>query len=199
MPKNRFICTMRYTTILSFTLVIFFISMGVKAQAQKIDTTAFFGDAGFRVTCNNKNPDLTQISISPKKFKKTIRDVTFSVKGRLTKILVDDLNDDGYPDLLLCIYTGTKFEKGTIMGIYSGDGVIMPVAFPDIYDDPKLREGYKGQDEFTIMVGSLLRSFPIFKPTDTDTATGGTRVIQYKIIPDMEKRMVFKVLRTYLK
>lgn len=199
MPKIHFICSMRYTTILTFTLVSLFISMGVKAQQHKIDTTAYFGVAGYRVTCNNKNEDATQVSISPKKFKKNIRDVSFMVKGRLTKILVDDLNDDGHPDLLLCIYTGAKFEKGTIMGIYSNEEAIMPVAFPDIYDDPKLRIGYRGYDEFTIMVGSLLRSFPLFKPTDTDTATGGTRVIQYKIIPDPEKRMVFKVLRTYLK
>lgn len=199
MPKNLFICTMRYIIILTFTSINLFISMAVKAQLQKIDTTAFFGVAGYRVTCNNKKEDVNQVSISPKKFKTTIRDVSFSVKGKLAKILVDDLNDDGFPDLLLCIYSGTKFEKGTIVGIYSSEAAIMPVSFPDIYDDPKLREGYKGQDEFNMVVGSLLRSFPIYKPTDTDTATGGTRVIQYKIIPDAEKRMVLKVLRTYLK
>lgn len=199
MQKNLFICIMRYITILLITLLNMFISMAVKAQLQKIDTTAFFGNSGYRVTCSNKKEDANQISVSPKKFKNTVRDVSFMVKGKLAKILVDDLNDDGFPDLLLCTYTGAKFEKGTIMGIYSSETAIMPVAFPDIYDDPKLREGYKGQDEFTIMIGSLLRSFPIYKPTDKDTATGGTRVIQYKIIPNAEKRMAFKVLRTYLK
>ena len=110
------------------------------------------------------------------------------------------MNDDGFPDLLLCVYSGDKYEKGTILGIYSSENTsLMGASFPDIYDDPKLREGYKGHDEFTTMVGSLLRSFPIYKAGDTDTATGGTRVIQYKIMPDAEKRMVFKVLRTYIK
>ena len=190
---------MRYTTILSFALVSFFMPVCVKAQGVKIDTTAFYGNAGYRVTCSNKKDDANEVTISPKKFKNTVRDVSFTVKGRLTKILVDDLNDDGFPDLLLCVYTGAKFEKGTIVGIYSSDAAIMPAGFPDIYDDPKIREGYKGHDEFTIVVGSLLRSFPIYKPEDTDTATGGTKVIQYKIIPDANKRMVFKVLRSYVK
>ena len=199
MQKNLFICTMYYKTIFTFALANLFILKGIDAQMQKIDTTAFFGVAGYRVTCSNKKEDINQVSISPKKFKNTVRDVSFAVKGKLAKILVDDLNDDGFPDLLLCLYTGAKSEKGTIVGIYSNETAIMPVAFPDIYDDPKLREGYKGQDEFTIIMGSLLRSFPIFKPTDTDTATGGTRVIQYKIIPDAERRMSFKVLRTYMK
>ncbi|MBC7510642.1 MAG: hypothetical protein H7320_18135 [Ferruginibacter sp.] len=197
--KNLFICTMYYKTILTFALANLCIIMTLDAQVQKIDTTAFFGVAGYRVTCSNKKEDVNQVSISPKKFKTTIRDVSFMVKGRLTKILVDDLNDDGFPDLLLCLYTGTKNEKGSIVGIYSNETAIMPVAFPDIFDDAKLREGYKGFDEFTIMMGSLLRSFPIYKATDTDTATGGTRVIQYKIVPNAEKRMIFKVLRTYMK
>ena len=190
---------MRYTTILSFTLASLFMSVGANAQAPKIDTTAFFGNAGYRVTCSNKKEEANEVTISPKKFKSTIRDVSFNIKGRLTKILVDDLNDDGYPDLLLCIYTGAKYEKGTVVGIYSSEAAIMPASFPDIYDDPKLREGYKGHDEFTIVVGSLLRSFPIYKPGDTDTATGGTKVVQYKIMPDAQQRMVFKVLRSYIK
>ena len=190
---------MHYKTIFIFALANLCITMNIDAQIQKIDTTAFFGVAGYRVTCSNKKEDANQVSISPKKFKNTVRDVSFMVKGKLTKILVDDLNDDGFPDLLLCLYSGVKNEKGTIVGIYSNETAIMPVAFPDIYEDAKLREGYKGQDEFTIMVGSLMRSFPIFKPTDTDTATGGTRVIQYKIVPNAEKRMTFNVLRTYMK
>ena len=190
---------MHYKNILIFALANLFTSINIDAQVQNIDTTAFFGVAGYRVTCSNKKEDANQVSISPKKFKNTVRDVSFMVKGKLAKILVDDLNDDGFPDLLLCLYTGVKNEKGTIVGIYSNEAAIMPVAFPDIYDDPKLRDGYKGYDEFNIIMGSLLRSFPIYKPTDTDTATGGTRVIQYKIIPDAEKRMSFKVLRTYMK
>lgn len=197
--KNLFICIMLHKIIFTLTLVNLLILIGIDAHSQKIDTTAFFGVAGYRVMCSNKKEDANQVSISPKKFKNTVRDVSFMVKGKLAKILVDDLNDDGHPDLLLCLYTGAKNEKGTIVGIYSNETAIMPAAFPDIYDDAKLREGYKGQDEFTIMVGSLLRSFPIFKPTDTDTPTGGIKVIQYKIIPDAENRMVFKVLRTYMK
>lgn len=200
MPKNLFICIMRCITILSCIFFGLFVTIGAKAQGRKIDTTAFFGDAGYRVTCNNKKDDLNGVTITPKGFKNTSRDVSFDIKGRLEKILVDDFNDDGFPDLLLCTYSGPKYENGNIVGIYSKENTaIMPASFPDLYNEPKLREGYRGHDEFTVVVGSLLRSFPIYKATDVDTATGGTRVIQYKIIPDAEKRVVFKILRSYEK
>ena len=190
---------MRYNKIVFFTFINLFILTIFQAQAQKLDTSAFLGNAGYRVICNNKKEDVNEVTISPKKFKKSIRDVSFSVRGKLAKIFVDDLNDDGFPDLLLCIYSGPKFEKGTILGIYSTEESILPAFFPDIFDDPKLRDGYKGLDEYSIVVGTLLRSFPIYLATDTDVPTGGTRVVQYKIVPDAEKRMAFKVLRTYLK
>ena len=66
-----------------------------------------------------------------------------------------------------------------------------------VYNDQKLSEGYKGHDEFTLMLGTLVRTFPVYKTGDTDTPTGGKRVVQYKIMNDENGRMVFKVLRSY--
>ncbi|HXL56173.1 MAG TPA: hypothetical protein VN958_07955, partial [Chitinophagaceae bacterium] len=155
---------------------------------------------GYRVSCNNKNESENQVSVSPKGFKGEVRDVSFPIKGRLRKILVDDLNDDGYPDLLLCIYGGTNGEMGNIAAIASsGNTSLAPVQFPDIYSYPKLSEGYKGHDEFTIMIGTLLQSFPIYKPGDTGTPTDSTRVIQYKIMNGENGGLTFKVLRSYEK
>ena len=75
----------------------------IKKVQEKIreKTTAFFNNSGYRVTCSNKKDDANNITISPKKFKNTVSDASFDIKGRLVKILVDDLNDDGFPDLLL--------------------------------------------------------------------------------------------------
>ena len=195
-----FICIMGNITILSFLLAGLFGTVHVQAQARKIDTIASFGSAGYRVTCSNKNESENQVSVSPKGFGKEVTDLSFAIKGRLRKILVDDLNSDGYPDLIICIYGGVNGEMGNIAGIASsGNTSLVPVHFPDIYGNPKLSEGYKGHDEFTIMIGTLLQSFPIYKPGDTDTPTGGTRVIQYKTVSGENGNLTLKVLRSYEK
>ena len=191
---------MRNITILSFLLVGMFVTANIHAQVRKIDTTAILNDIGYRVSCSNKNESENQVTVSPKGFKEEVRDISFAIKGRLHKILVDDLNDDGYPDLLLCIYGGANGDIGNITCIASnGNTSLVPVHFPDIYSDPKLREGYKGHDEFTIMIGTLLQSFPIYKPGDTDTPTDSIRVIQYKIMNGENGGLTFKVLRSYEK
>ncbi len=186
-------------TILSILGAALFTTFGTQAQDRKIDTTASFGSAGFRVRCNNKNESENDVAIFPKGFAREVTDISFSIKGRLKKILVDDLNDDGYPDLVLCFYSGSNGEIGNIISVSSnGKSSLAPVSFPDIYSDRKLSEGYKGYDEFTILVGTLLQSFPVYKPGDTDAPTGGTKVVQYKIAK-AENGFAFKVLRSYIK
>lgn len=181
-------------------LVGMFVTINVHAQYKKIDTTATMGSTGFRVSCNNKSESENEVSISPKGFGKDVRDVSFSIKGRLRKILVDDLNGDGYPDLVLCIYSGAHGEMGNIAGIASaGNSSLKPIYFPDIYSNPKLREGYKGNDEFSVMMGTLLQTFPIYPSGDTATATGSKRVIQYDITKSENGNLTFKVLRSYEK
>ena len=175
-----------------------FATANVDAQVRKIDTSGYQGNIGYRVWCNNKNAGENDVSVSPKGFDKEVRDLSFPVRGRLRKILVEDVNEDGYPDLLLCIYGGANGEMGTIAGISSsGNASLVPVRFPDIYSDSKLSEGYKGHDEFSDLTGTLLRKFPIYLPADTlDKATGGTRVVQYKAMKD-NGHLAFKVLRSY--
>jgi hypothetical protein len=198
--KMPLICIMRSITILSFLVALLFSTVNAEAQARKIDTTASQGNVGYRVMCNNKDESENVVSISPKGFGKEVRDLSFAIKGRLRKILVDDLNSDGYPDLILCIYSGINGTMGNIACVASsGNNSLVPAHFPDIYSAPKLREGYKGHDEFSVMIGTLMQSFPIYKPDDTDTPTGGTRVIQYNIMNGENGNLTFKVLRSYEK
>jgi hypothetical protein len=176
-----------------------FATIKIKAQVRKIDTTAGFAGFTYRVSCNNKNGVENVVAISPKGFGKDIRDIAFNIKGQLHKILVDDLNEDGYPDLLLCVYNGPNGELGNIAAVASnGNNSLLPVKFPEIYSDPKLSEGYKGHDEFSVLVGTLMQSFPVYKAGDTDTPTGGTKVIQYKMVK-AENGYTFKALRSYMK
>jgi hypothetical protein len=192
------ICVMRNIIIIFLFLAVLSRTAYGQTKPRKIDTTATQGSASYHVMCNNKNESANDVFVSPKGFGKDIRDLSFSIKGRLRKILVDDLNADGYPDLILCIYSGAGELMGNIAGIVTkGNNAFEPVYFPDIYSNPKISQGYKGADEFSVMVGTLLQSFPVHNPTDT--SAGVTRVVQYEITKGEKGNLAFQVLRSYEK
>ena len=168
------------------------------AQDRKIDTTVKFDKVGYRVTCSNKKADENMLSISPVGFKSEARPATFAIKGKVTQAAVEDLNEDGYPDLLIYVFSGAHNEIGNVIAITSTENKsLAPVYFPDIYEDPKLREGYKGHDEFSTFSGTVVRSFPIYKTGDApDKPTGGKRVAQYKAMM-VDGALRFKVIRTF--
>ncbi len=168
------------------------------SQYLKVDSTLKMGKVGYRVTCNNKSPEQNEIKIKPVGFDKDAKEMGFYIKGRLQKAEIDDLNNDGFPDLVLYIYGGVNGVFGTVYAFASEENKsIAPFALPDVMLDGKLKDGYKGHDEFTLLEGKLMQQFPIFKPEDAkDKATGGKRVVIYTVLPS-NGGFQFKVLRTY--
>jgi hypothetical protein len=193
------ICIMRNSIFLYFLLATLLTSISAKAQVRKIDTSASYGGLSYRVSCSNKSETENVVNVSPKGFGTDVRDMSFLIRGRLRKIMVEDLNEDGLPDLVLCVYGGATGELGNIVTLAtSGKNSLQPIMFPDIYKDQKVSQGYKGHDEFSVVINTLTQSFPVYKAGDTDTATGGTRVVMYKI-EKVEDRSTFKILRSYMK
>ncbi|MDP1764076.1 MAG: hypothetical protein Q8L07_09345 [Sediminibacterium sp.] len=168
---------------------------------KKIDTTMKLGKSGYRLTCSNKGTDKNTTSVSPIGFDKAVREFSFDIKGRITKAEVDDVNRDGYPDLVIYVMNNDSIPKGNVIGISSEKNEnVAPILFPDIYDDPKLRIGYKGNDTYFLMEGNLMRRFPVY-PADSASLTSGTgtlyRQIQYQVIPGDRGGYKFKPLRSY--
>lgn len=178
--------------------ILLFSSAAIHAQAKKFDTTVTVDKMGYRVTSSNKSADDNYISIAPVGFRLDQRNLDFPIKGMVRKAAADDLNEDGYIDLAIYIYSGVNNEIGTVIGVSSSQNkTLVPIFFPDIYTDPKIRDGYKGHDEFSIMAGTLLRKFPLYLPGDApDKPSGGRRTVQYKVMSE-EGRLMFKVLRFF--
>lgn len=185
-----------------YLLTLLFLSVSIQqitAQYKRIDTTMKIGNAGFKLVCNNKNDDKNYISITPIGFSSSARDVSFEVKGKVKKAEVDDLNNDLFPDLVLYVYAAGEAEKGTVVGISSEKNeTFTGILFPDIVNDPKLRTGYQGHDQFKLMEGTLMRKFPIFT-TDTVGAipSGMYRQVQYTVVAGERGSLKFKVARSY--
>lgn len=188
---------MRITKFLLFSIPA--LSAVSFCQAQKFDTTVLMQGQGFRVSSTNKTDDNNYVTVTPVKINE-LRQLDFPVKGKVLKAAIDDLNGDGQPDLIMCIYGGAGGVIGNVIGASfdKPNKTMVPMVFPDIYSDPKLRDGYKGHDVFSIVIGTLMRKFPIYLPNDTpDKPTGGIRNIQYSVAPGERGMLTFKVLRTF--
>jgi len=180
-------------------LCAFFILATLIAGAQKLDTTVKMNAQGYRVQSPNKE-DNNNVSIDGIKLDNSLKQVNFEVKGKITKVAIDDLTDDGNPDIILCVYNGQDNAIGNVVGITydKTEKSLKPIIFNDIYSDPKLREGYKGHDVFSLVIGTLMRKFPIYLPNDApDKPTGGLRTVQYKATIGERGFYTFKVLRTF--
>lgn len=172
----------------------------LNAQYRRIDTTMRVGKAGYRVFCTNKNPEKNNLSITPVGFESGSREVTLELKGRILSTESDDLNNDGFPDLVLYVYSSDVNGYGKVFGVYSDKNQgIRPIIFPDIMDDVKLSAGYKGHDEYSLVEGNLMRRFPVYQKVDSvNTAPNGMmRQIQYRVVPMEPEGFKFKVLRSF--
>ena len=130
----------RISLMTCFLLIIFYASQ-IKAQVKKIDTTVKLNDVGFRIVCSNKSADENMVSISAVGFRTDKGDVTYRIQGKVTKAMADDMNNDGYPDIIganhglnsrfhaseekpVRLYVGDFDNNGTVEQIltcYNGD------------------------------------------------------------------------------
>ena len=175
----------------------------VHAQAvsfEKIDTTMKIGKYGFKVGCRNKEIKSNMLSIRPMGYESPAnQSMNMPVRGRVSAAMVDDLNSDGLADLILFIYTDSAAIHGTVYAMISVDDKnLMPTGLPDPALDGKINTGYKGHDVFSMLEGTVLLRFPIYKTGDKDDApTGGTRTVQYSISKGESGSYKFNIIRTY--
>jgi len=169
-----------------------------QTQYKRFDSTFKMGRTGYRIVCNNKNEENT-LSVKLIGFENTARDQNYAIKGRVIKGEIDDLNSDGFPDLVLYMATGPDGIYGQVFGFASEQNKsIIPFALPDVMLDGKLNQGYKGHDEFQLLEGVLMQKFPIYKPDDEkDKPTGGSRVIMYQMVATEGGGFKFKMTKSY--
>ncbi len=188
---------------LQWSILLTALLPGISANAQvileKIDTTVKVGKVGYRVSCKNKKYDENQLEVRPVGFDNQAREMNFMLRGRVAKAEIDDLNGDGYPDLVLYVYMDSSANFGTVYAFVSKENKSMTgCVLPDPMMDGKINEGYKGHDQFSLMEGYLLDKFPIYKAgDDKDKPSGGTRVILYKLVPEEGERFKFQKMRNY--
>ena len=184
----------------SIIFVFVLAPMALMAQGRRIDTTMKVGKAGYRINCLNKSAEKNAISINPVGFENEVRDFSFDLKGLLTGAEVDDLNKDGFPDLLLYVNTKDSLNKSAVIGISSMENKsVVPIVLPDILDDPRLRDGYKGSDQYMLLEGILMRTYPLFEKdvNGVQQPTAKMRRLMYRVSQGEQGSLKFVVSRFY--
>jgi hypothetical protein len=191
---------MRFMLIRTLFFALALIPTVLMAQGRRIDTTMKVGKAGFRVNCYNKSSEKNPITIYPVGFESEARDFSFELKGVLMGTEVDDLNKDGFPDLLLYVASSDSLNKSSVIAISSQENKsVAPIVFPDILDDPRLRDGYKGADKYMLLEGVLMRTYPLYEKdaSGVQQPTGKMRRLMYRVAPGEQGSLKFVVARFY--
>jgi hypothetical protein len=189
----------KYEYLLSLLTILFSFTAGAQVAINKVDTTMKIGKAGYRVTCRNRSIAENPLAIRPVGMESDARPIDVMVKGRVSFTAVDDLNTDGFPDLILFLYSDSNATKGSVYCVISeGNKTLAPCFLPDISYDPKVNKGYKGHDKFALLEGSLLHQFPIYNAGDADDKpTGGERTLMYQVIKGENGGYKFNRIRFY--
>jgi hypothetical protein len=167
-------------------------------DSSQIDPTLFaktleLQGVGFLVSSKARNNEKV-LEILPYGLETDNSAITHTMEGSIADVEIEDLNSDGFPELLVYLSSDGSGSYGEVIGYSVNNGKsISSVYFPPISDDPALSKGYMGHDEFSVIETSLARRFPIYNDGDTNAnPTGGIRQIEY-ILEDGEASRRFVV------
>ena len=157
------------------------------ATTTKAANNKLLTKTGKTITINEANPNgqsLSSISIIPFGFA-TNTPITLET-NKLTDFFLTDMNGDSFDELVLISTAQGSGSYGEAT-IYTTakDQELIPVNVPKITEEDTkqggLFEGYMGHDYFRVIEGgALVREFPTFTATDTNSnPTGPTKKITY--------------------
>jgi hypothetical protein len=138
----------------------------------------------FKISSTNSG-SLNKLNIVPDGLKEINKPIEREIEGNVNGAEIADLNSDGSPEIYIYVTSAGSGSYGSLVAYAVNQKKSLSEIFlTDIMTDPKLSKGYMGHDEFAVVENSLARRFPIYKDGDINSrATGGTRQIEYKLLP----------------
>ena len=136
----------------------------------------------FEIKTNGEG-SIRQLIIQPKGLEIDNQPISIELDGEVVNAEIEDLNADGYPEILIYTITAGSGSYGNVIGYSVNNGKsISQIYFPNLSENEEAHTGYMGHDEFAIVETSLVRRFPIYKSADSNNnPTGGIRQIQYTL------------------
>lgn len=87
------------------------------------------------------------------------------------------------PELFVFVQSAGSGSYGTVHAWSASPGrTLSPINVPEL--SGANAKGYMGHDSFDVVEGTLVRSFPVYRPGDSNARpSGGSRQIDYKLVP----------------
>lgn len=110
---------------------------------------------------------------------------TFTDHAPIVSVSVADLDENGYDEFYIVTESAGSGSYGTVLGFASNrDRSLSQIFLPAEETADEHFTGYRGHDSFQVADNRLVRSFPLYLPTDNNSApTGGRRTITYRLQP----------------
>lgn len=141
---------------------------------------------------------INSLTVTPRGLKERNEVIHETIEGTVTAAEVADINGDGSPELYIYVTSAGSGSYGRLVG-YSANRrkSLSDIYLPELSDDRGHGLGYQGHDEFRVVEGWLVRTFPVYRPGDLQSKpTGGKRQLQYKLHPG-EAGWLLRVEKTW--
>jgi hypothetical protein len=133
----------------------------------------------FRVHCANQGM-VNNLTITASGRGADDTPVVREVDGTVGSAAVGDLDGDGWPEIYVFATSGGSGSYGAALGFVTGeDGALTEIGIPE---SPPNDRGYMGHDRYAVRESFFVRSFPIYRESDTNSRpTGGVRNVTYRL------------------
>jgi hypothetical protein len=156
----------------------------LRVTGASFDRTLEHQGIRFRVTSANEG-SVNTLRIVPAGLEIDNSPIERMIDGTVTGAEIADLNVDGSPEIYVYVTAPGSGSYGSLAA-YSANRrkSLSEIYLPPVTQNKEASKGYMGHDEFAIVENVLVQRFPVYRDGDTNAKpTGGTRQIQYKLVP----------------
>ena len=170
------------TTILG--LVALLLPLAAPAAGAPFDRSFELHGIRFRVTSRN-DASVNTLRIVPAGLDTDNSAIERTIDGTVAGAEVADLDADGSPEIYIYVTSAGSGSYGSLVAYAANRRrSLSEIHLPPVAQNTAAAKGYMGHDEFAVVKNALVQRFPVYRDADTNVKpTGGTRQLQYRLIP----------------
>ena len=178
---------MKILSLLLCLPVIAKVLLPVSSEGDDAIARTYMTRSGKLLLIEERHPvgqSLIDISVRSTGFDHNLSEV-FSDRDPVESVHVADLDANGFDEFYIVTVSSGSGSYGNVLGFASNrDKSLSMIYLPEFREGDELFTGYMGHDSFRIVDNRLVRSFPVYQPSDTNNnPTGGTRRLIYGLFP----------------
>jgi hypothetical protein len=176
-------------------------TQGTATEASKTNTPGTFSKTlemkGLTFEVNATEVDgETLVTVQPSGLSAGDEYAQYDFSGKVLDAHIVDMDNDSWPEVLIVIRIDGPSKQCSVVPYTVVNGVrLVEMYFPSILNDTYYSNGYKGEDEISLVDKYLIQLFPVYKHGDKNgQPTGGTRQLQYELQVKENGKKEFQVV-----